>query len=59
MHAIATAPNKSGVEWGINLAPGDEGLLESRWSQALANYRRFFLFDFPQTAPIVVTNFFV
>ena len=52
-----TAPDKSDVESGIKRAPGDEGLLDSRWSQALANRRREFLFDFQQKAPIVVTIF--
>ena len=36
-----------------------EGLLDSRLSQALANRQRDFLFNFPQTASIVVTNLFV
>ena len=53
-----TAPDELDVEWGIDRAPGDQGLLDSRWSQALANRQRDFLFDFPQTAPIVRTNLF-
>ena len=52
-----TTPDESNVECEINRAPGDEGLLDSRWSQALANRRRDFLFHFQKKAPIVVTIF--
>ena len=52
-----TAPNELDVEWGIDRAPCDEGLLDSNRSQAPANRRRDFLFNFPQTTSIVVTNF--
>ena len=39
LHDIATAPDESDEEWGIDRALGDEGLLDSSWSQALANRR--------------------
>ena len=39
LHDIATAPDESDVEWGIDRALGDRGLLDSGWSQALTNRR--------------------
>ena len=42
---IIVASDGSDVEGGIDKGLGDEGLLDNRWSQALAAYKRDFLFD--------------
>ena len=41
------APDESDVEWGIDRAPGVEGILESHWTQALTNHWRNFFVRFP------------
>ena len=50
----ATVSDDSYVEGGIDKGLGDEGLLDNRWSQALAAYTRLSV-RFPHMAPIFVT----
>ena len=53
MHDIATTSDESDVKWGIDRAPNDEGYWTAVGAKLFPIVGETFLFDFPQTAPIV------